>query len=62
MSKKSVRLKAESQKRMISYDTQIQDHIDQYGPTPCDYLNHRQNMSHYYRGAYNAMIAYETQL
>ena len=42
--------------KIKDYSKQCNEHVDKYGPTPCDYLIHRREMLCYYKGAYNTLI------
>jgi len=55
-------LKEEYGVEMASYAKQVRGHIKDYGPTPCEYLMHRQMMSNYYRGGYNSLVELEKRL
>ena len=48
-------VKVVHKREMDMYAENIQEHVAQYGPTPCDYLAHRQRMESYHRGAWNAL-------
>ena len=43
------------QAKMESYNQEIREHRDSGGIMNCDYVIHRQIMSGYHRGAYNAL-------
>ena len=53
---KARELKKLYQSKVGDYSTQVIEHVDKYGPTPCDYLIHRREMLCYYKGAYNTLI------
>lgn len=57
--KKLEELKEEYRVKLEEYSNHIRSHIDRYGDTPCDYLQHRRDMANYYRGAYNSLIELE---
>lgn len=57
-----IELKNAHESRMKIYAENIREHIAEYGPTPCDYLHHRQMMESYHRGAYNAILEVENLL
>ena len=53
---KASELKKLYQRKVEEYSKQCKEHIEEYGPTPCDYLIHRREMLCYYKGAYNTLI------
>jgi len=48
-------LKEHHKTELDMYDQNITAHVLHYGSAPCDYLAHRQRMSMYHRGAYDAL-------
>lgn len=53
---KARELKELYKSKVEDYSKQCREHVDKYGPTPCDYLIHRREELCYYRGAYNTLI------
>lgn len=53
---KARKLKELYKSKIDAYSKQCSDHVDKYGPTPCDYLICRRERLCYYKGAYNTLI------
>jgi hypothetical protein len=53
--KKLEELKDEYKVKLEKHSGHIIRHIDRYGDSPCDYLQHQRDMTNYYRGAYNSL-------
>lgn len=53
---KAHELKKLYESKIKDYSKQCREHIDKYGPTPCDYLIHRREKLYYYKGSYNTLI------